>query len=106
MKLAGDRTQRWANIHLPRSSRNCGDSRPPSARSIDADTMLVSRAARRRKAAAGWDTPLTARRPGTHAYAPGEGGEEIRRVCYIMCFHCIPHLQACRSSACPGDFAQ
>jgi hypothetical protein len=25
---------------------------------------------------------------------------------YIMCFHCMPHLQECRSSECPGVLSQ
>jgi len=71
---------------------------------MDAATMLRPRDARRRRAAAGMGHASDGEAARTHAYAPGEGA--IRRVCYIMCFHCIPHLQACRSSACPGDFAQ
>lgn len=35
-----------------------------------------------------------------------EKGAEIRHACYIMCLHCMPHLQACRSSVCPGGFSQ
>jgi hypothetical protein len=33
-RLAGDRTQRWANTHLPKSSSNCGHSLLPSGRSM------------------------------------------------------------------------
>ncbi len=28
------------------------------------------------------------------------------RDLYIICLHCMPHLQECRSSACPGVLSQ